>query len=158
MPLVPVEPAEGRAAPVLGAPSSMAPRGRRLVVAALLLIATASACAGDTVTDRPAAASFEARSFAVYALSRGKGVPPEAREALRRVDELVDGDRRRGIGVRTRRTRVGLEGETRLCVEYACAADARRALEQVEKIVEDVDLVNLVRGPCKGPDEEEDKP
>jgi len=108
--------------------------------------------------EAPGTAAPEVTAFSVYALSRGKGVPPEAREALRRVDELVDGDRRRGIGVRTRRTRVGLEGETRLCVEYACAADARRALEQVEKIVEDVDLVNLVRGPCKGPDEEEDKP
>jgi hypothetical protein len=90
-------------------------------------------------------------SFAVFALSRGKGVPPEARDALRKVAEMAEADERRGVRVVARRTRIGLEGETRLCVEYQSAADARRGLEQVEKIVKDVDLVNLVPGPCAEP-------
>lgn len=94
-------------------------------------------------------------SFAVFALSRGKGVPAEARDVLRKVTELVEADKRRGVGVESRRTRVGLEGETKLCVEYRERADARRALEQVEKLVKDVDLVNLVPGRC---DEKEAKP
>jgi hypothetical protein len=96
-------------------------------------------------------------SFAVFALSRGKGVPPEARDVLRKVAEMADADERRGVRVETRRTRIGLEGETRLCVEYQSAADARRGLEQVEKIVKDVDLVNLVPGPCGEPPKAREK-
>ncbi len=100
-------------------------------------------------------------SFAVFALSRGKGVPPEARDVLRKVAAVAEADERRGVRVKIRRTRIGLEGETRLCVEYQSAADARRGLDQVEKIVEDVDLVNLVPGPCAQPakaGEKEKKP
>ena len=100
-------------------------------------------------------------SFAVFALSRGKGVPEAAREALRKVGERVEADQRRGVRVATRRTRIGLEGETKLCVEYEKAADAARALEEAEKVVKDVDLVNLVPGPCSGkakPDEKEERP
>jgi len=93
----------------------------------------------------------ELTSFAVFALSRGKGVPPEALDVLRKVAEMADADERRGVRVETRRTRIGLEGETRLCVEYPSAAEARRGLEKVEKIVKDVDLVNLVPGPCGEP-------
>jgi hypothetical protein len=104
---------------------------------------------------------FEGTAFAVLALSRGKGVPEAAREALRKVEEVVEGDRRRGVQVESRRSRIGLEGETKLCVEYASASDARRAHDQVEKIVKGVDLVNLVPGPCSAkakPDEKEAKP
>jgi hypothetical protein len=97
----------------------------------------------------------DATAFAVYALSRGKGVPPAAREALKKVGEIVEADRRRGVRVETTRTRIGLEGETRLCIDYEKEADARRALEKIEKVVKDVDLVNVVSGACpaseKGP-------
>src|SRR5918996_5734248 len=143
MPLVPVEPAEGRAAPVLGAPSSMAPRERRLVVAAWLLIATASACAGDTVTDRPAAASFEARSFAVYALSRGKGVPQGARAALDQARSMLEDLQARGADLTLTQERIGLEGETRLCATFADASLAEETLERIRRLVSGVDLVNL---------------
>lgn len=101
-------------------------------------------------------------AFSVYALSRGKGVPPQAREALRKVEEVAEADRRRGVKVESRRTRIGIEGETRLCLDYAREDDARRALDRVEKIVKGVDLVNLVRGACgepeKMPDKKEDQP
>src|SRR2546421_10404028 len=53
------------------------------------------------------------KSFAVYALSRGSGVPPTAREALRKVQALVEKDQKRGIGVTIETTRIGIEGETR---------------------------------------------
>lgn len=90
-------------------------------------------------------------SFAVFALSRGKGVPPAAREVIRKVTEIVDAEKRRGVRVEVRRTRIGLEGETKLCVEYEQAADAVAAHGQVEKLAKDVDLVNLVAGPCSEP-------
>ncbi len=92
-------------------------------------------------------------SFAVFALSRGKGVPPAAREVMLKVTELVDAEKRRGVRVEARRTRIGLEGETKLCLEYQNAADARVAHEQIDKLVKDVDLVNLVPGPCSGPEQ-----
>jgi len=109
------------------------------------------ALAASGVGAQEKAPAPDVTSFAVFALSRGKGVPPEARDVLRKVAEMAEADERRGVRVVTRRTRIGLEGETRLCVEYQSAADARRGLEQVEKIVKDVDLVNLVPGPCAEP-------
>jgi hypothetical protein len=127
----------------------------RRAVAAACLLAGASAAGQEK---KPPA---DVTSFAVFALSRGKGVPEAAREALRKVAELAEADKHRGIRVETRRTRIGLEGETKLCVEYEAAADAGRALEQAEKIVKDVELVNLVPGPCSGkarPDEKGEKP
>jgi hypothetical protein len=126
----------------------MAPRGRRLVVAALLLIATASACAGDTVTDRPAAASFEARSFALYALSRGKGVPQGARAALDQARSMLEDLQARGADLTLTQERIGLEGETRLCATFADASLAEETLERIRRLVSGVDLVNLTEEPC----------
>jgi len=91
------------------------------------------------------------RSFAVYALSRAKGVPPEAREALRKVRELVEGDRRRGLGVKVETSRIGIEGETRVCAEYEDPKDAGRAFARARAVVKGVDLVNLVVEPCDKP-------
>ena len=104
------------------------------------------------------------KSFAVYALSRAKGVPPEAREALRKVRELVEGDHRRGLNVKVETKRIGIEGETRVCAEYEDPKDAGRAFERASTLVKGVDLVNLVVEPCDksaAPDKgqrEEEKP
>lgn len=97
------------------------------------------------------------KSFAVYALSRAKGVPPEAREALRKVRELVEVDRSRGLGVRVESRRLGIEGEMRICSEYDDPRDAGRAFKRASELVKGVDLVNLVVEPCdkpEGPEEE----
>ncbi|HVR72305.1 MAG TPA: hypothetical protein VMT87_15800 [Vicinamibacteria bacterium] len=101
----------------------------------------------------------------MYALSRGKGVPREAREALGKVRALVEADRARGVSVRLESARIGLEGETRLCAEYEDAAAAARAYARASALVEGVDLVNLVAGPCAsgpppppGKQEQEEKP
>jgi len=79
------------------------------------------------------------------------------------VQELVDEDRRDGAVVQSRRTRIGLEGETRLCVEYEDVEAAKRALERARATVRDVDLVNLIVEPCdrkrsKPEPDEEDEP
>jgi hypothetical protein len=91
------------------------------------------------------------RSFAVYALSRGTGVPAAAREAQQKVQELVESDRGRGIEVTVQATRIGIEGERRLCVTYADSQEAARALERVRAMVQGVDLVNVVVEPCAPP-------
>lgn len=103
-------------------------------------------------------------SFAISGLSRGKGVPPEAREALRQVRELVEADQNRGVSVSVETTRIGIEGETRVCVEYKDPEDGTRAYERAKVIVKGVDLVNLVAEPCATPapqteiQKEEEKP
>ena len=101
------------------------------------------------------------KSFAVYALSRAKGVPPEAREALRKVRELLEVDKKRGLGVRVETKRLGIEGETRVCCEYDDPKAAGRAFNQASELVKGVDLVNLVVEPCDKPEgakKEEVKP
>jgi len=113
-----------------------------------LLLASAGRARGPEQEPKEDAAVAEARSFAVYALSRGAGVPSEARRALEEVQDRIDEDRREGVVVQTRGTRIGLEGETRLCVEYEDPEPARRALARARDIVKDVDLVNLVVEPC----------
>jgi len=142
----------------------MSERGRRWrrLARAGCAVALAAACAPAGVSQektpvarapegKAPAAAPEVTAFAVFALSRGKGVPAAARDALAQVAEMAEADKSRGVKVETRRTRIGLEGETRLCVEYQSAADARRGLEKAEKLVKDVDLVNLVPGPCAEP-------
>jgi len=84
-------------------------------------------------------------------LSRGTGVPPEAREALEQVTNLVESDRTRGLRLTVETTRIGLEGEKRMCVEYEDPADGARAWERASAIVKGVDLVNLVAEPCASP-------
>ena len=87
-------------------------------------------------------------SFAVYTLSRGNGVTAEAREALKKVEQVLESDRARGVSVRVDKTRIGLEGETRLCAAYDDRLAGARAYERVKEIVHGVDLVNLVIEPC----------
>jgi hypothetical protein len=148
MPLVPVERAEHDAAPAESAPLSTRARGRRHVLSALLLIAAGSACAGDTATRRPAAASAEQASFALYALSRGKGVPEAARAALADAEEALEDLQARGADITINKERIGLEGETRLCATFADTSVAEEALEGIRRLVSGVDLVNLTEEPC----------
>lgn len=91
------------------------------------------------------------KSFAVYGLSRGTGVPPEARDALRQVRKLVETDQNRGLSVSVETIRIGIEGETRVCFDYNDPRDGTRAYERASVIVEGVDLVNLVAEPCATP-------
>ena len=44
--------------------------------------------------------------------------------------------------------RIGLEGESRLCVEFRNASDAQSALAEIRKIAADVELLNVVEAPC----------
>lgn len=87
-------------------------------------------------------------SFAVYALSRGSGVPPEALEAQLKIQKLAEADRARGLRVSIETTRIGIEGERRLCVAYQDSRTGARALARARAIVKGVALVNLVVEPC----------
>jgi hypothetical protein len=81
-------------------------------------------------------------------LSRGGGVPAEARAAQQQVQQLVEGDRARGLSVSVESKTIGIEGERRLCVTYESEGDGDRALERVRALVAGVDLVRVVAEPC----------
>lgn len=94
------------------------------------------------VADKPGA------EFALYALSRGKGVPEATRDAFDKANTFLEQSRQRGDVLSLTKTRIGLEGETRLCVQAKDAAAARALQEQVWSIVGDVELFNVVEEPC----------
>jgi hypothetical protein len=100
------------------------------------------------VKDETRAAEKSTAEFAIYALSRGKGVPEPTRGALRKARTLLEGATRRGEVIRVKETRIGLEGETRLCVEAKDVAAARALLRDLRAIAENVELFNVVVEPC----------
>lgn len=116
----------------------------------LALAGSLLGCAGREPTELPV--NDEAvTSFALYTLSRGRGVPPEAREALEKVSALLEEERSRGVAIELYRNRIGLEGETRLCAEFEDAAAFGEVFRRAQEIVAGVDLVNLVAEPCDEP-------
>ncbi len=78
-------------------------------------------------------------------------MPPEASEAQLKVQKLAEADRDRGVSVSVSTTRIGIEGERKLCVAYRDPRNTARALERARVIVTGVDLVNLVVEPCTPP-------
>ncbi|MGH8658666.1 MAG: hypothetical protein ACREV4_09400 [Gammaproteobacteria bacterium] len=116
-----------------------------VVIAALCFVGSASA--NELQEERTI---VPGRSFAIYALSRGKGVPEAGREVLRKVRAWLDEAKRAGSVVDIRQTRIGLEGETRLCAEFADSESTQAMLKRVRVLAEDVELMNLVVEPCDG--------
>lgn len=103
----------------------------------------------------PVAADVAPPTLAVYALSRGKGVPDEARATLKDIRALLDAARKDGRVTDMASTRIGIEGETRLCVEFRDAAAAAALGAEVRAAARDVELLNVVEERC--PDGEERK-
>ena len=125
------------------------------VVVSCLVVGASPGCAGQAPREETPEAAMAApapapgpRQFGVYALSRGAGVPEEARRALSAVAALVEEQRENGIAVAMERTRLGLEGEFRLCIEYEEQDAAAEAWLRIQAIVEGVDLVNLAAESC----------
>lgn len=114
-----------------------------------LALAALSAC-GETskAKDETRAAETSTAEFALYALSRGKGVPEPTRGAFQRAHTLLEGAKKRGEVKWLKETRIGLEGETRLCVEAKDVAAARTLLRELRVIAENVELFNVVVEPC----------
>ena len=102
----------------------------------------------DDQQDRDRIAEID-RSFAIYALSRGKGVPAPARQALLEVREAISALRAKGIVVQTTEVRIGLEGETRLCATFSDHASAVDAWRAIRPIVDGVELINLEAEACR---------
>jgi len=125
------------------------------------IVVSLCACARDVTPHKPENRSPPAatqpardnaapgvRGFAVYALSRGKGVPPEARAALEKIERILESDRQQGVSVTVHKTRIGIEGESKLCAEYDDPHAGARAHERAQEIARGVDLLNLAIEPC----------
>jgi hypothetical protein len=112
--------------------------------------------AGGCATPEPSSAAERAgqavpASFAVYALSRGRGVPEPTRQAWQAVWTMLQEAQRQGAVVRLRQTHIGLEGEVRLCAEFADPGRMRAMLARARDIARGVELLNVVEEPCSEP-------
>ena len=94
-------------------------------------------------------------SFSVYALSRGKGVPEVTRNALGQSVKIIEQaaadetNIAEGIAnIKVYHQMIGLEGETRLCVEFNDPEVGKVLLRQVRDVTTGVDLINVVVEPC----------
>ena len=92
----------------------------------------------------------------INALSRGKGVPAETRDAFKQVRALLERQQATPAVAALRYQRMGIEGETRLCVEFRNADDAKAAQAEIRRISAGVDLLEVVEQPC--PSSKEYKP
>lgn len=91
------------------------------------------------------------QSVAIYGLSRGKGVPEAARRVLQNVRALAETGKQQGTVQEWRQTRIGLEGETRICVDLRDESAKHDFLRQLREMVQGVDLINVVEEPCQQP-------
>lgn len=88
------------------------------------------------------------QSISVYALSRGKGLPDQAREVLAQSRRLLKAAQKRGEVLRVVEQRLGIEGETKLCAEFSQAESARMLSDQIQQLGKGVDLINVKVEPC----------
>ena len=84
----------------------------------------------------------------VTTLSRGKGVPPETREALKRLRALLEERKATAAVTDLQVQRIGIEGESRLCIEFRNAAAAESVLAEMHRISAGSDLLDIAETPC----------
>jgi len=125
----------------------MQPARTVLLPGVLFGAAIASGCAPAQAAINPTSGT----EVAVYALSRGQGVPGTAREALRSARDLFARWGAEGRVLDLIDTPVGLEGDTRLCARFASPADAENALAELGEIARGVDLFQVRPERCAPP-------
>jgi len=91
---------------------------------------------------------LELQSFALYALSRGKGLSDDGRRALEGFRQLLREMKAEGQVVEVSDTRIGIEGETRICAKFASSDLAGKAWMQMQRLSAGVDLVQLKPEKC----------
>ena len=119
-----------------------------LATCALVLAAACTSVSGEA-RDPASGAGTDRPGVAVYALSRGTGVPAATRAALERARVLLEEERRAGVVLSLERTRIGLEGETRLCAECKDTASAKALFARLREVTAGVELLNVTMEPCR---------
>jgi hypothetical protein len=123
--------------------------GSAHMLTVFVLLGTAQLeCAAQPPRGTAPATGGTGPSIVIEALSRGKGVPEPTFEALTKARSLLQGLQEQDKVVRLDETRLGLEGETRLCAEFKDRAAASEAIEQLRSIARTVELLNVVEKPC----------
>ena len=120
----------------------------RVLAASVALAIAQLGCAAQSAKATAATAADAGSSVVVEALSRGKGVADATYEAMTKARSLLQRLQKEGKVVQLEETRLGLEGETRLCAEFKDSAAASAALEQLRAIAHRVELLNVVAKPC----------
>lgn len=87
----------------------------------------------------------------ITTLSKGRGVPAPTRDAYKQIRGVLEEQKNQSAVTRIDTQRVGLEGEMRMCAEFSDRTQAEYTLEQIRKISADVELINVVEGPCPTP-------
>ena len=118
-----------------------------ILIASILLHAMAiDVCAGNHVAD---CSSFQGRNFAIYALSKGNGVPTDAFEAYQAAKSRLYDAETRALVARISEVRIGIEGERKLCVEFTNDGDARRLWTELCEKHADIPLLNIQSEICE---------
>lgn len=122
-------------------------RSLLLLAISIFLIQAGAGCAEIKAAETSAA--LGSSSFSVYALSRGKGVPDEARQVLERSRHLFKRAQEQGDVKQILDRRIGLEGETQICVEFSDERTANKLFSEIQNLSNGVDLVNVKRESCQ---------
>ena len=121
------------------------------ILTAIVMILLATACLGeyrDAYALQAGDSEPATPSVALYVLSRGKGVPEPARQVLREARAILEEAQYEGKVVGLKQTRIGLEGETRLCAVFNDREVAAEMIKRLRALTQGVELVNLVVEPC----------
>ena len=82
-------------------------------------------------------------------LSRGSGVPAATRTVFRSMLEQLEQLRADGQVVSVTNDRIGLEGESRLCIVFSGRAALDAVTRQFEALAEGVDLLQVKQSSCQ---------
>lgn len=97
------------------------------------------------------AAVLPAKSFVVLALSRGKGVPTAAQAFFAKAHELLAKAKDDGADIAISRQRIGLEGESKLCVQFSDPIQGGNWFKKMQDLARGIDLINVAIEPCRDP-------
>ena len=98
----------------------------------------------------------EPTAVVITTLSKGRGVPAPTRDAYKQIRGLLEEQQNQSAVTNIDTQRIGIEGEMRMCAEFRDRVQAEYTLDQIRKISNDVELLNVVEGPC--PPTQRDKP
>jgi hypothetical protein len=96
----------------------------------------------------PPRAVLEMRSFALYALSRGSGLSERGQRVLTEFRDLLSRMKAEGKVIQISDTRIGIEGETRICAKFSTGELAAQVWMITAMSIRGADLVQLKAEGC----------
>ncbi len=84
----------------------------------------------------------------IDALSIGRGVPEPTLKAYRRIKRVLEQGRDEGMALTIREKRIGLEGETRMCIEFEKQQDMHAMMDKIKPLTTGIELLNVETKRC----------